>query len=183
VRLYSVQNKKKGGAPFSQEREREREREREMRENSFFLFSLCVFFCCSLPFFCCAFPLLSFSFLLSFLILCNFIPFLSCSVSCLYPSSATIKKICCHGHCRHETHHTLVSRIPVNSQPLIRLAHITLKATWLSLDFCPSISEFRWSQKSKIQREIYFHHRPEYYWNNGLEIIHNLFNKLGADCI
>jgi hypothetical protein len=36
-----------------------------------------------------------------------------------------------------------VSRIPVNSQPLIRLALITFKATWWSLDFSPSISESR----------------------------------------
>ncbi len=66
VRLYSDQKKKKG-RPFP-ERKREREREREMRENSFFLLSLCVFFCCSLPFFyfLLCFPS-SFFFFLAFL--------------------------------------------------------------------------------------------------------------------
>ncbi len=62
---------------------------------------MCLFMLFSPSFFCCAFPLLSFFVLLTLSIFV--FPFLSCSVSGLFPSSATLKKKKCHGQITHES--------------------------------------------------------------------------------
>ncbi len=142
---------------------------------------MCIFLLFSPFFFFSVVLSLFFAFLFNFVQF--FFTFLSCSVSGLFPSGATIKEFVVMVTAGMKLTHCVSGMIPVNSQPLIRLTLITLKATWLSLDFSPSISEFRWSQKSRMQKYIYFHNRPEHYLNNGLDSIYNLLNNLGTDCI
>ncbi len=104
MRLHSDQKKKKvkkkRAPPFP-----ERERERDERKKLLSLLLMCIFLLFSpfFLFFCCAFPLLSFSFLLSILFLCNFFPFSIMLCFRPFPLKSNNQKICCHGHSRHET--------------------------------------------------------------------------------
>jgi hypothetical protein len=71
-----------------------------------------------------------------------------------FPLKSNNQKICSHGHSRHETQTPCHRDDPCQCSTSHQVGPHNLEGNLinLSLDFSPSISVFRWSQKSKMPR-------------------------------